>query len=125
MTGYWENFADVAGRMGSTLYETLARGVVDDDAMKAIAARARAGQPHANTLFGAVHFLLLRGAQHPLREFYPTLGGTRAVGDPVLYPLFQDFVAQRREEVSALVATRVTNTNEVGRCALLHAGFRV
>jgi hypothetical protein len=122
---HWENFADIAGRMGSALYEKLARGVAGDEEMQALAAQARPGQPKPNTLFGAVHFLLLRGAEHPLRDFYPTLGGTRDNSDAKLYSLFQDFVARHRDDISALVSTRVTNTNEVGRCAFLHAGFRV
>ena len=124
MDDYWGYFENAAREMGSPLYERLAGGVRGDDTLKEIAALARAGQPHANMLFGAVHFLLLRGASHPLREFYPTLGGTKSPQDEELFSLFRDFVLQNRPEISALVATRVTNTNEVGRSAVLHAGFR-
>src|SRR5208282_4764936 len=58
----------------------------------------------------------------PLRAFYPNLAGKIAGGDP--FPAFQDFVAQHRDAIARLVATRVTNTNEVGRSVALHAGFR-
>jgi hypothetical protein len=90
-----------------------------------LAARARAGQPHANLILGAVHFLILRGAQHRLTRFYPSAGGTVApeADDPM--PDFRDFVQHHRTEVERLIETRVTNTNEVGRSALLHPGFRV
>lgn len=120
---YWEFFAADARRTGSELYGRLADGVVQDNNLRAIAARARKGQPHANLLFGAVHFLLLRGAAHPLRAFYPDLNEGRAEpGDP--FPAFRDFVAANRTEIESLIAAHVTNTNEVGRSALLHPGFQ-
>jgi hypothetical protein len=117
---YWRRFAGEAQKLGSPLYERLALAVDGDAALKAIAARGRAGQPHANLLFASVHFLLLQGAQHPLREFYATLGGT-AEGDP--FPTFRDFVLTHADAVAALVETRVTNTNEVARSCVLRAGF--
>jgi hypothetical protein len=121
---YWDFFAADARRTGSQMYARLAQGVSGDMEMRELAARAKPGQPHANLLFAAVHFLLLRGAQHPLRDFYPDLnsGHTKA-GDP--FPPFRDFVRAHRAQIEQLIATRVTNTNEVGRSALLHAGFRV
>jgi hypothetical protein len=121
---YWDFFAADAKRTGSQMYARLAQGVSGDMEMRELAARAKPGQPHANLLFAAVHFLLLRGAQHPLRDFYPDLnsGHTKA-GDP--FPPFRDFVRAHRAQLEQLIATRVTNTNEVGRSALLHAGFRV
>ncbi len=125
MKDYWKFFAGEAHRIGSSLYEILALKVRDDEDLKLLAAQSRAGQPHANMLFGAVHFLLLRGADHLLREYYPTLGGGRLPEDENLFPLFRDFVVRHREEISALVSARVTNTNEVGRSSALHAGFRV
>ncbi len=121
---YWTFFIEDAVRIGSPLYARLATGIRDDDEdLKALAARARKGQPHANMILGAVHFLLLRGADHPLRNHYPDLGGKAPQGeDP--FPLFQDFVRVHRDAVAHLIETRVTNTNEVGRSSVLHAGFR-
>jgi len=117
---YWRRFAAEAAHLGSPLYESLSLAVDEDPVLKALAARARPGQPHANLLFAAVHFLLLRGAQHPLRNFYATLGGTER-GDA--FPAFRDFVAAHWNQVAALVETRVTNTNEVARSCVLRAGF--
>jgi hypothetical protein len=118
---YWQFFADDARRTGSALYARLSEGVRDDPELRALVAHAKPGQPHANLLFGAVHFLLLRGAVHPLRAFYPDLGGTKD-GDP--FPAFRDFCLAHRAELEALIGVRVTNTNEVGRSAILHPGFR-
>jgi hypothetical protein len=119
---YWQFFADDARRIGSELYARLSEGVRDDAQLRAMCANAKPGQPHANLLFGAVHFLLLRGAQHPLRGFYPDLGGADK-GDP--FPAFRDFCLSRRDALLPLIDSRVTNTNEVGRSAILHPGFRV
>jgi hypothetical protein len=120
---YWDFFTEEAKRADSPLYVRLSEGVRDNAELRAFAAQAQKGQPHANILFGAVHYLLLRGADHPLRAFYPNLnGGTRAGGDPV--PYFVDFVEKYRDGLTPLVVSKVTNTNEVGRSALLHAAFR-
>lgn len=121
---YWDFFAKDAHRTGSALYARLAAGIGGDDELKALAARAKPGQPHANLILGAVHFLILRGARHPLTRFYQTVGGTTSVDTEDPFPDFRDFVAQHRAAIEPLIATRVTNTNEVGRSALLHAGFR-
>ncbi len=122
---YWSFFVGETKRLNAPLYTRLSEGVCGDEAMRKIAEPVRPGQPPANILFGAVHFLLLRGAEHPLRAFYPNLDGTRAAMDFDPYPDFRDFVLSRRDEIAPLVATHITNTNEVGRSGILHAGFRV
>src|SRR5215469_5523240 len=106
--GYWEFWSEDARRAGSPLYARLATAIADDDELKALAARAQPGQPHANMLLGAVHYLLLRGANHPLKRFYATVGGSAGIegGDP--FPDFRDFVAAHEPEVARLIETRVT-----------------
>jgi hypothetical protein len=122
---YWEFFVAETRRNPAPLYEQFAMGVAGDDELKAFANTVRPGQPPANILFAAVHFLLLRGADHPLRRFYPNLNDGQRAGDlGAAFPAFKDFVAMHRKELAPLVRTRVTNTNEVGRSAVLHAGFR-
>jgi hypothetical protein len=117
----WKDFARDAARLNSPLYAALALGVDGDAELKGLAARRRKGQPPSNLLFAAVHYLLLRGADHPLRSCYATLGGTRPTADA--FSLFRDFALSHRAEIQALVETRVTNTNEVNRSAVLRAGF--
>lgn len=121
---YWSFFAHDAKKNGAILYGRIIEGVGTDDELKKMAGRARPGQPHANMILGAVNFLLLRGAQHPLRRFYATLGGDADAGTEDPFPAFRDFCLTHRAEVEALVAGRVTNTNEIGRSAVLHPGFR-
>jgi hypothetical protein len=90
-----------------------------------LAQAVRPGQPAANVLFAAVHLQLLRGADHPLRAYYPNLNGGKAATDlSNAYFAFRDFVAGHRAQLSPLIETRSTNTNEIGRSAMLHGGFR-
>ena len=121
---YWEFWADDARRTGSELYARLAAAIAEDDGLKALAARAKKGQPHANMILGAVHFLLLRGTDHPLKRFYATLDGRTKVEEEDPFPHFRDFVGAHEDEVARLIETRVTNTNEVARSSVLHPGFR-
>lgn len=123
-TDYWEFFAADAKRTGSLIYSRIAEGIGRDDQLKSMCAKARPGQPHANMILGAVHFLLLRGEPHPLKRFYGTVGGDTSAERVDPFPDFRDFVLMHGEAVQALIATRVTNTNEIGRSALLHPGFR-
>jgi hypothetical protein len=126
-TDYWDFFSKDALKTGSALYSRLAAGIGGDEELKALAARAKPGQPHANLILGAVHFLLLRGADDGLRRFYATArrrNETWEEGeDP--FPAFRAFVWKHVAQIQRLIETRVTNTNEVGRSAILHAGFRI
>ncbi|HEY1963095.1 MAG TPA: DUF2332 domain-containing protein [Rhizomicrobium sp.] len=121
---YWEFFADECRRSGAPLYEKLSKSIGADPELREFASHVRKGQPPANILFAAVHYLLLRGAEHPLKRFYANLNGGKPVEGEDPFPAFRDFVEKHRRELAPLIATRVTNTNEVGRSALLHAAFR-
>jgi hypothetical protein len=121
---YWDFFANDAMRTGSLLYARISEGIGQDAELKALAAHAKVGQPHANLILGAVHFLLLRGADEPLRRFYPSVGGTVSPQGENPFPDFKAFVRKHIDQVDPLIRTRVTNTNEIGRSALLHPGFR-
>ncbi len=104
-----------AGR--APLYEALAEGVSADDSILSLARGGRQGHPPVNLLFGAVHYLLLSGAEHPLRRLYPSVGGGE---DPDgAYPVFVDFCRRHEGAIRELVRTRRVQTNEVGRSGLL------
>lgn len=119
---YWTFFAAEAKRGKSPLYERLALGIRTDDKLPGLAARVKPGQPQANLVFGAVHYLLLSGVDHPLAEHYPSVRpNAKPAGDA--FPLFRDFVAKHEKEVAHLVETRVTNTNEVARSIALYPAF--
>jgi hypothetical protein len=121
---YWDFFVGECERADAPLYVQIVRGVARDPTLKEFASHVKIGQPHANTILASVHFLVLRGAQHPLRRFYPNLNGGKRVEGEEAFPAFKDFVETHRAELAALIAKGVTNTNEVARCSSLHAGFR-
>ncbi|WP_440990234.1 DUF2332 domain-containing protein [Haloarchaeobius baliensis] len=109
----------------SPLYARLARGVADDPDLLAVADAVPEGRPAPHTLFAAVHSLLLDGADHELREWYPSVVGD-AAHDPAeadLMPAFVEFVLAHETRVRELVATRRTQTNAVGRCSALYPAF--
>jgi hypothetical protein len=121
-------FAEKEAAGYSPLYERLALAVADDDELLALASHAPPGQPYPNMLLAAVHYLLLRGARHPLRRLYPSLepaGGVRepAAGSEDPFPAFRDFCLAHASEIAALLATRRVQTNEVGRSACLLPAF--
>lgn len=120
-------FAETAGRDGAHLYERISLGVGGDAELLDLAAGSPPEQRRPNLLLSAVHFLLLGGEDHPLGDRYPTVhllrraGRPPTVGDP--FPDFRDFCLSRREPLAALLATRATQTNEVGRSTALLPGL--
>jgi hypothetical protein len=121
---YWEYFVAETQRADAPLYTQIVRGIAGDKELKELAARVQKGQPPANILLAAVHYLLLRGSEHPLRTFYPNLNGGKRIADEDAFPLFKDFVNTNIADLLPLIETGVTNTNEVARSSALHAGFR-
>ena len=124
---YFQNFAEYqAPRNGSPLYGNLCWGVLDDPEMLELAAQSPPSQPSANLLLAAVHYLLLSGVLHPLRDFYPDVVARetqpREPSDAT-YPLFRDFVSQHTERVSELLRTRLVQTNVVRRTTCLLPAF--
>jgi hypothetical protein len=116
-------FADQECGDYAPFYARLARGIARDPELLAIAAHTRSGQQAPNLLLAAVHDLLLRGADHALGAFYPSVAHLTAVppGDPV--PAFRSFCQDHRTALIALVSTRLVQTNEPQRCTVLLPAF--
>jgi hypothetical protein len=113
LAAIWRYFADTQGRGYSPLYDRIARTVATSDAVIDLIIEAPPAGHWPNTLLGAVHYLLLGGLEHPLGEVY----AGRSDADPG--PLFVDLCLSHRGEILDLLATRHTNTNEVGRAAII------
>ncbi len=103
------------------MYQDLARRVAEDSDLLDLAAQAQPGQPAPNLLFAAVNFLLYKGTSHELRNFYPNHGG--AYDPHRTFDPFKDFCLTHNRDIKKLLQTRLVQTNEVRRCALLIAGF--
>lgn len=67
------NFAERECIGSSRLYEYLSIKIAGDEALLEICMNGRLGQPIPNLFFGAVHYLLLKGKEHSLKEYYPSL----------------------------------------------------
>ncbi|MFJ7738687.1 DUF2332 domain-containing protein [Lysinibacillus sp. NPDC097287] len=116
------NFAENECKGSSVLYEHFALEISKDNELLDLCTNARKGQPVPNLLFGAVHFLLLKGSEHILKEFYPSL-----VSNPKppseSYEYFKDFCLLNIKEIIQILQTKLVQTNEVRRCAYLYPVF--
>src|SRR5688572_16691453 len=72
------------------LYTRLMDAAAASDDLAALACTIGRGQAQPNLLFAAVHYLLLGGAQHELREWYPDLVDVARPVDTV-GPAFEEF----------------------------------
>ena len=106
----------------SELYEYLSFEIAKDDEILELSSYARDGQPIPNLLFGAVHYLLLKGNNHVLKEYYPSI-----VGQPKklqeAYIHFKKFCQIYRSEIISILKMKLVQTNEVRRCAYLYPVF--
>lgn len=132
----FRRFAAGVGREnGAARYERICSATAADPEVLALVAAAPPAQRRPNILLAAVHYLLLSGVEHPLAAYYPTVAAWRgpesalgqatrrgaATGQDLegVAPAFADFCREHRDRLLALVATRATQTNEVGRCTAL------
>jgi hypothetical protein len=116
-------FADRECGDYAPFYDRLARGIAGDPDLLTIAAYTRSGQQVPNLLLAAVHYLLLRGVDHALGTFYPSVAHLTAVppGDPV--PAFRAFCRDHRDALIDLMSTGLVQTNEPQRCTVLLPAF--
>ncbi len=128
-------FGKSAARDNAITYELICFGVADDESILDLMGLAPREQRRPNLLLAAVHYLLLSGADHELALSYRTVVDERADppmetdGPPTasisaeqgarLVAAFRDFASTHREAIAHLMATRSTQTNEVGRCTAL------
>lgn len=103
------------------LYAALCPAIADDASAIALVLEAPYRQRRPVLFFAAVHDLLLAGVDHPLAAFYRTVARPDAFRDDVehAWPVLADFCRVHREALVDAFRTRSTQTNEVGRSAVL------
>ncbi len=126
LADHFRGFAAVAERDGGTTYPAICRAVADDDEVLSLLDGAPLTQRRPILLLAAVHFLLLSGVEHELAAHYDTVAAVRGSdrrpsGDAA--SAFADFCREHRAALEVLIATRMTQTNEVGRCTALLPGL--
>jgi hypothetical protein len=120
---FFRNWADVEAPANlSPLYAVFGHAVADDPELLAMASEALEGQPPPNIFFAAVHAVLANHPDEPLAQYYASLGGTKQPdADAAL--LLRTFCLERRDELLPIIRTRLTQTNEVRRSAVLLPAF--
>lgn len=109
----------------SPLYRALRPVVVERPEILEMLEHRRPGQQAPYLLFGAVHHLLLTGAEHPLRAFFPSVVGDAARSPGTAGPALVDFCAAYRSELLELIRTRLVQTNSVRRAVGLRYALAV
>jgi hypothetical protein len=122
-TGCARMFADFASTTASRapLYARMAAGVAEDAELASLLLHAPPAQRQPVLLFACVHALLLGGDGEELARYYPNLTSRPDTGDPL--PAFRRVCEQHEASLAAMLASRHTQTNEVGRGALLLPAF--
>ena len=117
-------FVDPQEFWSSPLYRHLCAVVAGDSFLVGVAAHVRAGQGPTFAFFGAVHWVLLGGAQHELAEYYPSVRGlsARPVDDGAGEALIS-FAHEHADELQDILATRLVQTNHVQRAVGLRLGL--
>ena len=117
-------FIDPEEFWSSPLYRRLCAVVASDPFLVRLAAHARRGQGPTFAFFGAVHALLLGGAQHRLADYYPSLRGASALpSDDGAGVALVAFAHEHADEIRDLVQTRLVQTNHVQRAVGLRLGL--
>jgi hypothetical protein len=100
--------ADHDFRGASALYDELARAAAGDPEILSLLLPAAPADRFPHLLFAAVQYLLLGEGADPRATFG---------SDP--FPVFRRWCLDRRDDIERLTASRVNQTNEVGRGAAL------
>jgi len=117
-------FADDHAATISPLYSHLAGHAASDDEVAGLLTAASGEAADATLLFAAVQRVLQAEPFHELTNYYPSLGGSYGP-DNGTWPLFRSFVLDRADRVRSLIGSRVTQTNEVRRAALLYPAVAI
>lgn len=117
----FQAFRDLNAVQSSPLYDHLNQAFIAEPELSAALLAAPPTERLPLLMFASVHYLLRSApaeADAALAAYYPSLGGTRAP-DAQLVGTFREFVTRRAAELRALTSTRVTQTNEARRAAVV------
>jgi hypothetical protein len=101
----------------SPFYSSLNRRIAEHPPALELLRSAPEQQQLPVLLLAAVHSLVLAEPDLELAAWYPTVTPVPRSTDP--FPAFARLCDERADELRTIVSTRSTQTNEVGRCALV------
>src|SRR2546425_9582692 len=123
----FEALRDMGVVESSPLYRQLIEAFIAEPELAAPLLAAPPTERLPLLLFAAVQYLLRnlpapKAEDEALAAYYPSLGGAKDP-DAQLVGVFREFVVRRGGELRALTATRVTQTNEARRAAVIRPGL--
>jgi hypothetical protein len=127
LADHFRGLAATVERDGGVIYPAICRGVADNPTVLSLLDDTPLPRRRPLLLLAAVHFLLLSGVDHPLAAYYDTVAAV--LGTPFrsstadVSAVFTAFCEEHRPELKHVIATRTTQTNEVGRCTALLPGL--
>lgn len=124
LAGRFLDFARTC-RTTAPLYSRLATRIADEPEILGLMSVADPTQRIPVLLFASVHFLLLSEIDQDLARHYPNLLRRAAGSSDRISPdpdsdaanAFVRFVLERSDPLTQLLATKSTQTNEIGRCS--------
>ena len=117
MAGFFRHF--VSEVSNSPLYAALCPLLAEDKTALSMYADVPGTQRRPNLLLAALHYSVLRDQTHSFAGWFKTVGGTKPADDPDLKLALSSFTTERFDELKELVSKGATQTNEVGRSALV------
>lgn len=116
MSKWFSRFAEQTA--GSDMYQFLSKKIASDAELLALASTADQSQPVPNLFLATVNFLLYKDSTQKLRQFYPNHSG-KPFSQKDLFENFKSFCLENSEKMIQIMKSRLVQTNEVRRCALL------
>lgn len=100
------------------LYQAIGHALAAEPALLAPMDEAPPEQARPNLYLAALHSLVMEAPASALAAYFPSVGGMRAP-DAALPAVLAAFVEAHEPALRALLRHRATQTNEIGRCAVL------
>ena len=122
LSNMFKRFSEEECKGTSELYEFLSLQIASDEQLLELSTYVSEGQPKPNMLFGAVHYLLLQGSNHQLKDYYESITNPPKNKEGS-FPLFKDFCLKNKQKIINIVKSKLVQTNEVRRCAYLYPTF--
>ena len=108
----------------SPLYQSFCKVIAQEQSILELLTQRQTGQQASYLLFGAIHYLLLNGVQHPLRDFYPSLVKEVTASPGEVGPVLLDFCCTYCDELEEIIRMRLVQTNVVKRSVGLLVALR-
>ncbi len=116
MSQWFNRFAEQTS--GSPMYYFLSKEISKNNELLKLASKSNVTQPAPNLFLAAVNYLVTKNPDDELSKYYPNLGGSFE-NTETMFAVFTNFCKKYDNQITNLIKTRLVQTNEIQRCALL------